>query len=245
VHVAQRVQPAEIAECGDQVDARVGVGDGEGDGQGLVVVADVDHRGPGARHARAGHDVGRGEVAADELHVEPLGQRVLGDVVVPGAEHQRRPALRGQLGDDARRPPRRVAEQHDVVGQVQSDQPPQSLAPHRLQRGGQLREEQGERDDAADDDVGADDPARGRGRVDVAVADGGRGDDEVPPVGARRGDTGAGRLDHRHRRPAGEEDEDRDGQRQPPPGQPHAQQTRQARDQERHLRPPRRRPGAR
>src|SRR3712207_7503289 len=42
--------------------------------------------------------------------------------VLGRAEHQRRPALRGQLGDDARRPPRRVAEQHDVVGQVQSDQ---------------------------------------------------------------------------------------------------------------------------
>ena len=69
---------------------------------------------------------------------------------------------------------------------------------------------------------------------DVAVPDGRRRDEEVPPVGARRGDLAARRLDQRHRQPAGQEDERRHRQRQPPPAQPHPEEPRQAVDQERH-----------
>ena len=103
-----------------------------------------------------------------------------------------------------------------------------------LQGVGQLGEQQREGDDPADDDEGTDDPPTGRDGEDVAVADRGRRDDEVPPVGARIGDLAVGGFDQRHDQPAGGEDQRGDGQRQPPAVQPQAGEPREALDQEVH-----------
>lgn len=211
---------------------RGGVVDGDGDGERLVVVPRVDDGGAGAGDAGASHDILVGQVAPDEVDVRAVGQRVLADVV-PRAEHHLETPVGGQLGDDPLGAPGVVAEQDDVVGEIQRDHTSRAPAPDRLQGRGELGEQQGQRDDAADDDVDADEPAAGRHREDVAVAHGGRGDDEVPPVGARRGDVAADRFEQRHRAPTGQEHERRHGQRHPPAAQADPKVGHQAEDQER------------
>ena len=158
VDVPQAVAAAQVAHGGDQVDPRIGVVDGDRHGQRLVVVPPVEDHRPRARHARPGHHVLVGEVPPHEVHVRLVGHRVLRDVV-PGAQHHLEAAVGGQLRDDPLRASREVTEQHHVVGQVQGNHTSQAPAAHRLEGGGQLGEQERQRDDAADDDVDPDDPA--------------------------------------------------------------------------------------
>ena len=231
--VAELLAPAQVAQRGDHVDVGMRVVDRDGDGERLVVVPPVDDRGARTAHAGPLHDVGAGEVAADEVHLGALGQRVLGHVV-PRAEHDLQAALGHQLGHDPLGAAGGVAEQDDVVPEVQRDHSSRPSAPGRRHVLGERREQQRQRHDATDDDVRADDVAARRLREEVAVADGRRRDDEVPPVVLGSRDLVARGLDQDHRGPARDEDQDDHRERQPPAPQPRAHEARQPGHEERH-----------
>ena len=86
----------------------------------MAITRAVDDGGAGTVDAGPGHDVLVGEVAADEVDVGIVGQRVLPDVV-PRAEHHLETLVGSQLRDDPIGAPGVVAEQHAVVGEIQRD----------------------------------------------------------------------------------------------------------------------------